>query len=549
MTHVSPKSRRRFLLGIGLLALLSVPAWMHGAPSASAPASAPSAGYDRAVIIPINDDMITDVTRDSLRRRVAKAREMNADLIVFELDTPGGLVSSAMDICNDIKDLSDIRTVAWVRPQALSAGAMIAVSCNEIIMAEAGQIGDCAPIMMSPVGVEEMPDTIQSKIESPILTMFRDAAHRNGYDPLLSEAMVKIGVEIYWIENTQTGKRKFVTAEDKAKLVGGDEGAGLLDGLTKLGKKEASWRLVETFPFVHPETGEPVPVQQPIVKPKALLTLTGNEAVAFGFANAIVDTVDQLRTRYGIAAAEVPVLSFDWSEKLTSWLTSPEFRGLLMVLLLMGAYMEFNTPGLGVPGAVALICLVLLLGAPYLTGLASVWEVVAVAAGIVLVAVEVFVIPGFGIAGILGVLLVMLGLLGTFVPAEPGPIHIPRLDSTWEFLQTGMTTMIGAGVVSLVGLWLLAKYLPQMPVAGRMVLDSETVQMQNRAAGAPVIDRAPVPVGSRGVTQTVLRPAGKALIDGQRVDVVTEGDMIDEGAEIEVVRVDGNRVVVRPASA
>ena len=135
------------------------------------------------------------------------------------------------------------------------------------------------------------------------------------------------------------------------------------------------------------------------------------------------------------------------------------------------------------------------------------------------------------------------------MPTEPGPFYIPRLDSTWEALRTGIRTMIGAGVVSLGGLWLLVRYLPRLPVANQMVLDTETAWMQNRAAGAPVIDNATVPVGGRGVAQTVLRPAGKALIEGQRMDVVTEGDMIDEGVEIEVVRVEGNRVVVRVVSA
>ena len=155
MRYFSSIPTRTGMLSVGLLVGLWAGPGLLSAPSATAPSTQqstdPSARYDRAVIVPINDQMINDVTRDSLRRRVAKAREMGADLIVFELNTPGGMVTSAMAICSDIKDLSDIMTVAWVHPQALSAGAMIAVSCDEIVLSAAGQIGDCAPIMMNPM--------------------------------------------------------------------------------------------------------------------------------------------------------------------------------------------------------------------------------------------------------------------------------------------------------------------------------------------------------------------------------------------------------------
>lgn len=511
------------------------------------PVASPGRGYLHPVIIPIVDDMISDVTRASLRRRIAEAREDKADLIIFEINTPGGLVTSALDICYDINDLSDIHTVAWVHPKALSAGSMIAVSCDEIVISMGGQMGDCAPIMVGPGGgVESMPDTVQSKIESPIKATFADAAQRRGYDPLLCEAMVTIGKEIYWIENAATGARKFVTAEEKARLFGERKSEGVLDNLAKrLGGVEAgTWKLVETFPDA--KTGEPRDVQQPVVETNELLTVTANQAVAYGFARAVVGSVSELREEYGLpAGVDIPVLASDWSEHLTAWLTSPGLRGLLMVLLMVGAYVEFQTPGLGAGGAVALVALMLLLGAPYLTGLASSWEIGAVIVGMVLMAVELFVLPGFGVAGILGLLCVMAGLLGTFVPAEPGPFHWPQLGDTWTYLRTGVMTLTTATLVSLIGMWSITRYLPHVPVANQMMLGGDTAQGHDRADDAPVVADAPVWVGARGVTQTVLRPAGKALIDGQRFDVVTEGDMVEPEVEVQVVRVEGNRVVVR----
>jgi membrane-bound serine protease (ClpP class) len=414
-------------------------------------------------------------------------------------------------------------------------------------MSRNGQMGACALIMIGPGGgVESMSDTVQSKIESPIKATFTDASQRRGYDPLLCDAMVTIGTEIYWVENTESGERKFVTTEQKARLLreGGRESV-LGDLAKRLAQGESGqWRLVETF--ADAETGTPRSVRQPVVKSDELLTLNANQAVAYGFARAVVNSPDELGKCYGLPGpSSVTVIDFDWAETLTAWLTSPTVRGVLMMLLMMGAYMEFKTPGLGAGGAVALVALVLLLGAPYMTGLAGTWEVSAVIIGVVLMIAEIFIIPGFGVAGILGVLFVVAGLLGTFVPAEPGPFHWPQLDAPWEALRRGVLTLIGGTLASLFGVWGLARYLPRMPVTNQMFLGTETAREQHLEAGAPVVADAPVWVGARGVSQTVLRPAGKALIDGQRFDVVTEGDMIDSGVEVQVVRVEGNRVVVR----
>ena len=229
------------------------------------------------------------------------------------------------------------------------------------------------------------------------------------------------------------------------------------------------------------------------------------------------------------------------------WLTSMWVRGFLLVIILLGAYVEFNTPGVGVPGLVALICLAIFVGAPYLTGLANIWEIVVIVAGVALIAVEVFVTPGFGVFGIAGIILVAVGMLGTFVPDEPGhsfPFYIPQLESTFARLRAAMATLGSSAVVSVVGMVILSKYLPKVPaIKGLMPANPTPSEV---AVDDPY--RGHARVGDLGVTDSPLMPGGKARFGSLLVDVVTEGEFVEPGAQVEVIERRGNRVVVRAVS-
>jgi membrane-bound serine protease (ClpP class) len=159
-------------------------------------------------------------------------------------------------------------------------------------------------------------------------------------------------------------------------------------------------------------------------------------------------------------------------------------------------------------------------------------------------ALEVFVIPGFGIAGISGIILVLVGLLATFVPDEPErtlPFHLPRLPQTIEALQTGIITMVASLAASLVGMVLLSKYLPRTPIFNRIVprnpMPSE-VSSEDPYRGAARI-------GDVGAAEGPLRPAGKARFGNVLVDVVTQGEYLEADVRLEVIERRGNRVVVR----
>ena len=486
-----------------------------------------------AYVIPVHGE-INDILWRGIEERVEDARNNGAKTLVFEMNTPGGLVTSALGICRLIKNLpEDIHTVAWINSDAYSAGAMISLACNEIVMSRSSAIGDCAPIMISPVGGagEELSDRIAAKVESPILQEFRDSAQRNGYNLLLARAMVKWEQEIWWIEKIAGGERKFVGAEDKKALI--DD---LAEGA------EPEWRLVTSF--TDPVTNRAHELSQPIDRDDQLLTLSQGEAVAFGFASAIVSNLDELRDYLGLSAAPNVLTITAW-EHFVQWLNSPLVRGMLFVIMIIGAYIEFHSPGLIVPGATAAVALIIFLAAPYAAGLADVWTLVLFGLGVLLLAIEVFLLPGFGIAGLIGLALIAISFIGTFVPTEPGapPFSLPTMPGTWDAIKTGIIVISCSTIIAVIGIGLLARYLPYAPMASRLVL-ANPEQGTIVAVGDSSPDAAYV--GDVGIVTGALRPGGQARFGQHIVDVASQGEYVEAGTRVQVIEHKGMRVVVRP---
>ncbi|HSB40319.1 MAG TPA: NfeD family protein [Methylomirabilota bacterium] len=263
-----------------------------------------------------------------------------------------------------------------------------------------------------------------------------------------------------------------------------------------------------------------------------LLTLTTAEALEHKIADFRADTLEAVLERLGLAGADVRRASPTWAEAVLRFLTHPVVSSLLMTIGILGIIVELRTPGFGVPGAVGIASLALFFWGHWLVRLVGWEELLLVGAGLVLLAIEIFVTPGFGIVGVLG-LAALLGGLG---------LSLVGAGATWAVIVGAIGRVAVSLLLAVAASLALLRFLPRLPVGRRLVLETELAAREGFAS-APETDRAWL--GKRGTAASTLRPAGIADIEGERVDVVSDGEFIDAGEPISVVRVDGNRIVVR----
>lgn len=399
-----------------------------------------------------------------IERVLQEAHEAGAAVLVLDINTFGGRVDGAVQI-RDALLAAKLPTVAFVNPRAISAGALISLAAEKIVMANAGTLGAAAPVQGAQPGGE--PRSAGEKTVSYVRKEFRTTAEIRGRDPAIAEAMVDVDVAI--------------------------------DGLVEKGK---------------------------------LLTLTTSEALQHGIADARADSIEAALAAVGYGQAEVRHTKANWAESLVRWLTHPVVSSLLLTIAMVGIIVELRTPGFGVPGGIGVLSLGLFFWGHWIVALAGWEEMLLVGVGIVLLVVELFVVPGFGILGLLGIAGLAAGLVLSLVGE----------GATNTFLITTFTRVSASIVVAIVLSFVLLRFLPRLP-GGRSLVLSTRLDTAVGYASPPRTDR--ILLGRRGRALSALRPAGIAEIGDERIDVVSTGDLIDMGANVEVVRVDGNRIVVR----
>lgn len=269
-----------------------------------------------------------------------------------------------------------------------------------------------------------------------------------------------------------------------------------------------------------------------LIEKGKLLTLTTNEALQRGIADASADSVEAALAVMGFDNAEIRRTAANWAEWLVRWLTHPVVSSLLLTVAMVGVIVELRTPGFGVPGGIGLLSLGLFFWGHWIVALAGWEELILVAAGIVLLALELFVVPGFGVVGLLGIAGLVAGLVLSLVGG----------GSSSEFLIEALTRVLAAVAFALLLSLLLLRYLPRLPIGRSLILET---RLDARGGYASPPERENRWVGRTGRTLTPLRPAGIVEIDGERLDVVSTGDAVEAGRHVKVVRVDGNRIVVR----
>lgn len=532
------------------------------------------------------EGLIYDFTLESLKRRVDRAVQGGATAIVFEIDTNGGVVTSALDISKYIKTIP-VPTIAWINPKAYSAGILIASSCNAIVMSSSAAAGDCAPIVPG----QNLSPTERAKALSPILAEFRDNAAHGNYDYTVFHAMCELGVQLYEIENNATGERRIVNQADYEVMVRGADpdqfrGAGIHNFSPPTVAPPpppvpvAPLPTPPPLPFPSGAASQPANVPTPsapdpadalggagtrteenfapddrggwklvqqIHDGRSLLTLPQSEATAMGISRGVVNNDQDLQNL--LNASSTTRVELYWVEGAAYWLTRPWMRAILFMIVLLGAYFEAHSPGIGIGGIAAAIALLLLLVSPYIIGLAAVWHLILFGVGLLLLMVEIFLIPGFGVIGIAGIVLMFIGLVLAVVPTSgSGPLSLPPPEM-WKQLQLSLIWMLVAVLGSGVGFFYITKYFGHLPLIDRIVLTHTpgaggTIARELPVGGDEVIGFGKIAVGAAGRSLSQLRPSGRAEVDGQVIDVVTPGVWIEPGAPVKVIEVAGNRIVV-----
>jgi membrane-bound serine protease (ClpP class) len=214
---------------------------------------------------------------------------------------------------------------------------------------------------------------------------------------------------------------------------------------------------------------------------------------------------------------------------------------VLMILGFLGIYLEIKTPGIGLPGLFGAVCLALFFWGHHIAGLAGMEDLLLFAVGVLLILIEIFVIPGFGVTGMLGIVLVLLSLVGAMTRIVPGGPLLPD----WPALQIPVlktfAAIVGTGALAL----LLGRFLPRSRFVNRLALAASTSAADGYTAAA---DTSAL-VGQSGVALTPLHPSGAARIGGERLDVVTDGEFLEAGTPVRIVEAHGSRLVVAKAPA
>jgi membrane-bound serine protease (ClpP class) len=490
---------RALLAGVALLAALLVPAVTVRAQSEARLAP----GAVKMVI----DGPLDLGTLGLLQRAARRAKDEGHELVIVEIDTPGGEVSLMIRFARQLAEARAEGTpiTAWVHGEATSAGALVALACDSIYMTSTSRMGSATPVTFGPSGMAPLPEEggVREKVDSLVRSEFRAVAQAAGRSGALAEAMVDAGLEVRLVELDGEELVMSETEWSDARVLGRDP------------------RLVRT-----------------LSAPGKLLNLTAREAVSLGMADGIADSLREVLLRSGLSA-DTPVTNLERSnsEDLLALLArvSPFLIGLGLLL----GYIELKTQGFGLFGIGALICFGVVFTGRYFVGLADVPHLVLLVLGAGLIAVELFVLPGQLWPGILGGLL----LFGSLIAMELGTDF--DFSNAWDRSQAWdaafRMVMVGAGAV--IAALVLTRQLKDSPLLRRAV--------QLPAAEATAALQAPAElVGAFGTALTDLRPVGKITLDvsGDReYEAQVEGAALDAGARVVVLASRGGRLILEDA--
>ncbi len=393
-----------------------------------------------------------------------KARAMEADYVIIEMDTYGGALTDADDIRTRVMEFEKPIYV-YINKDAASAGALISIACDSIYMSKGGSIGAATVVTQDGAAA---PDKYQSYMRS----IMRSTAEASGRDPKIAEAMVDQNLQV--------------------------------DSVYQAGN---------------------------------VITFTPSEAIENGYCEGIVTDLDDIMSRSDVDDYELYEYELISADNIIAIFLNPFVSGILIMVIMGGIYFELQTPGVGFPILAAMTALVLYFVPHYLNGLAENWEMILFFVGIILIVAEIFVIPGFGVAGIAGISLTVFSLILMMVNNDVFDFSFVAQSDLTSAILTTFIGLIASFVLMFFGGVKLAESNAFKRIALQNVMSKEegfTSDFKNKSY-----------LGKIGVAYTILRPSGKIMIDGELLDASTRGEYVEQESSVEVIGEEGTSLKVK----
>lgn len=409
------------------------------------------------------------------------ATELNSDLIIIHMNTYGGAVDMADSIRTKILN-SEIPVYVFIDNNAASAGALISIACDSIYMREGAKIG--AATVVTQTGEKAL-----DKYQSYMRATMRSTAEAKGKDTLITST-----------DTTISWRRNPAIAE----------------------------AMVDEDVYI-----------KGIIDSAKILTFTTNEAIKNNFCEAEVENIKQVLENAGITEYELTEYKPDFIEKVIGFLVNPVFHGVLIMLIVGGLYFELQSPGIGFPLAASIIAAILYFAPLYLEGMAQNWEIILFAVGVILIALEIFVVPGFGITGIAGIAFVITGLTLSLID-----------NNIFEYNSFEYSVKIIFEAFALVIISLLASFIASIFLGKKLLVSTSLNQYvlrkeQSIEQGYISVKVNTEIIGKTGSSITDLMPSGKITVNNEVFDAIAEFGYIEKGKEVVISRFETGQAYVR----
>ena len=452
---------------------------------------------------PINPELF-----ERFKRRVSRAVGQGANCLILQFECGQGMAESALEIASFIRDLekssrvNPIKTIAFHTTRARDLSLIMSLACSKIIMEEGASLGPLDDALISNPETRlrlrtQLEDLLQEKIASKLEAK------------LLAEAFLNSSSRIALVVHKVTGETKLIDSED-------------------LVNQPALKLELQIKPFSKEDENKP-------------LRLRAEQAAdsRIGMVNTVAKDVESALLSENFKMESVPISGTDWLDELAEFLTHPWTRVVLIMLAITCLILEVKMPGISLPGVLSAFFFVLFFWSHSQFSGQIFWLAIFLFfLGMILIGVEIFILPGFGITGIAGILLV-LGSLGLVAYG-----HWPKNPDEWVGLGKSMAPYGISCMGALVSVVIIAQFLPSMPMTSKLFLKPRDNDDQPLFAEDELHQGLAGLLGSIGVAETSLHPSGKAKFGDHWLDVVSDGGFIVQGAKIKVCQIEGGKIVV-----